>query len=481
MPYFEKNTISSVARERVILSCILVVLFMIYSTWACNLPMDMSPDEHMRIKVPLYILEHGCLPLGWDTEIRDALWGTSYGFSVYGSSLFALPFMTFAKITIGTEASLVIAARISGCVLACGSIICIYEIARELGFTFSRRLIAVIFFALLPQFVFLTAYFNSEQLELFSISLVVLCLLKGCKNNWHFSDCAKLGVALGILVLSYYFAYGAILASIVYYYGTVHGKRRCGVIVEPAWKSYLVKPLVVFLAASVIAGWFFVRNFLLYSGDFIGMSTSSMTSERYATEGFKPSQRITAASMGLSPLSLFDGSYNGSNWAIGVLDSFVGNFGYLTIYVGNTTRNIILGILLLGVVFAVVALLRFPKKNQLFVVSLMSVLFIVVTPIALSVYYSWASDYQAQGRYLISFWPIISIVAAYGWDAASSCLSDVCCRRGVLYPEEPRAQVCCLVRKIAALVPYVAVAVYIAVFIRVFYNLIVPYCFGSVL
>ena len=44
------------------------------------LPLNGGPDEEMRYLIPQYIYRHGTLPHGGDPEIRNKLWGISYGF-----------------------------------------------------------------------------------------------------------------------------------------------------------------------------------------------------------------------------------------------------------------------------------------------------------------------------------------------------------------------------------------------------------------
>ena len=57
---------------------------------------------------------------------------------------------------------------------------------------------------------------------------------------------------------------------------------------------------LIVAVAAVCAGWWFVRNGILYHGDILGMHTSSEYAQMYAREDLKPSNRITPQSMGMS-------------------------------------------------------------------------------------------------------------------------------------------------------------------------------------
>ena len=43
----------------------------------------------------------------------------------------------------------------------------------------------------------------------------------------------------------------------------------------------------------ILAAWWFIRNAILYDGDFLGMNASSVCAEKYAKPAYKPSQKQT--------------------------------------------------------------------------------------------------------------------------------------------------------------------------------------------
>ncbi len=459
---------------------LLVACFALYAWWACNLPQTMAPDERMRYFVPTFIYENGCLPLGDDPAIRDEVWGTSYGFSVYGSSLLAVLFMSVAGFFGATGQSLLIAARFTSVLFSVGSVfLCLRIGARLFPRVVTAKFMLALFVGLLPQFVFISSYFNSDAMEVFCVALVVYCWLRGGQSHWRWGDCVFLGFALGLTALSYYYAYGAILASIfVYYASTCAVRKKDGAKADGAAVSYVCKPLLIFLVAFAIAGWFFVRNVLLYNGDFFGMTASSVTAEMYAQDNLKPSNRVTPRADGMSILDMLWGVHGGLNWLSSTIKSFVGIFGYMYIPLGKTTYYVYFALLGIGLLLSFICLLlcamRLSTQKKVFIIGL-SVLIIV--PCALSIYYSWASDYEPQGRYLFAaLVPImIAIVTGYLWIA-----SLFTSRRLKRDKQIAQAQPACV--NVAQIVlPCALMAVWLFLFVWVFATRIVIECIGPVL
>lgn len=459
---------------------LLVACFALYAWWACNLPQTMAPDEQMRYLVPTFIYENGCLPLGDDPAIRSELWGTSYGFSVYGSSLLAALFMSVAGLFGATGQSLLIAARFTSVLFSVGSVfLCLRIGARLFPRVVTAKFMLALFVGLLPQFVFISSYFNSDAMEVFCVALVVYCWLRGGQSHWRWGDCVFLGFALGLTALSYYYAYGAILASIFVYYVGMHvARKKDGAKADSAVVSYVCKPLLVFLVAFAIAGWFFVRNALLYNGDFIGMSTSSATSELYGLDYLKPSSHLMPRIEGFTVIDMLVSDYNNMNWAVMTAKSFVGIFGYMNIMLGMTTYKVYFAILGIGVIAALLCLVfkmrGFSSQQKTFVIGLIA---LIIIPCVLSIYYSWASDYQPQGRYLFAaLVPImIAIVAGYLWIA-----SLFTSRRPKRDKQIAQARPACV--NVAQIVlPRALMAVWLFLFVWVFATRIVIECIGPVL
>ena len=61
-----------------------LICLLVYLAGACTLPIQQSPDEVIRLAVPFYIAQNGCLPNGFAESIRSNLWGISYASSHMG-------------------------------------------------------------------------------------------------------------------------------------------------------------------------------------------------------------------------------------------------------------------------------------------------------------------------------------------------------------------------------------------------------------
>lgn len=431
--HFIKNKLHNKYDKRqitrgVIVFLVLTAIFILYCSWSSVLPVSQSPDEEMRLDVPKFIIDNGFLPRGDDPAIRNEIWGISYAFNVYGSSLIAVPFMLVAKVVSGSLASIYFAARVANNLLCILALFYVYRLSRKVGLQFISSIFAVILLGLWPQFAFLASYFNSEGLEFLSTIMVVFYAYSAKTNNFEYKSCVKWGLAIGILALSYYYAYGAIIASVIYYYGCAIKERKN--LENPKRVSkerFILKPLVIFLSAFLVAGWFFIRNAILYNGDFFGMNASSQAAEQYGSGWHKPSQRSTFKKLGFSIISMFNKDTVDvlpcSPWIVFTAKSCVGTFGYFTIHLSEKLFYgyvlLVLPALLLGIV-----LLFFKCVYKKKILDFVSVVLIIIVPFFLSMYYSYSSDWQPQGRYIMAGFPVLTIVVAYGWQTVFSKLAS---------------------------------------------------------
>lgn len=410
-------------RHRVLLDLVLPALCLaVCVAWASCLPVDQAPDEYMRTPIPLYILQHGELPLGSAPEIRNEIWGSSYGYTPYGTSLLSVVFGWVAGALGAGEAGVLFAFRLPSCLFVAAAVLVCEKVGRRLFASPVAPYAFGAFVGFLPQVVFLGSYLNQDSMTIFATALVLHAWLVGIDRRWDLGSALLLGVALGVLALSYYFAYGFVLLSIVVY--VVSGARmvREG---QARTRSLALHALVVFAVAMVVGGWFFVRNFLLYDGDLFGRSASSRLAEQYAMPGYRPSDHPTPQSNGVGVLEMVRGPYGGTRWWATTAKSFIGAFGYMTEYLSYKVYAGYALVLGVGVVLSPVYLLRGRRVRHkaLVIGSLVACALIVV---GLDVYYSWAVDYQPQGRYLMGALVLLMLLAAAGVDALACGL----CRRG---------------------------------------------------
>ena len=68
-------------KEKYIKIAFILLVLIMTLTWAIIQPNNEGPDEGMKMDICKYIANHGRLPHGGEEEIRNPIWGISYGFT----------------------------------------------------------------------------------------------------------------------------------------------------------------------------------------------------------------------------------------------------------------------------------------------------------------------------------------------------------------------------------------------------------------
>ena len=107
------------------------------------------------------------------------------------------------------------------------------------------------------------------------------------------------------------------------------------------YTDFVKKGLLVCVIVLLLAAWWFIRNAILYHGDFLGRETSSACAELYARAKYKPSNSKTFQKKGDSMLCMifYRPVYLEHDWLVTVLYSFVGAFGYNRIYLSKMKQD----------------------------------------------------------------------------------------------------------------------------------------------
>lgn len=388
-----------------------VVLFVIYIfglcfSWSISTEYDSAPDELMKYDVCKYICSNLKLPHGGDESIRNPTWGLSYAFTPILSYMFSAVFMRIAMLITQNEFYIVVAARFVSVLCMVGYAITCIKIANKL-FKGIYKWLFIVMVTLLPQLVYLGSYINNDSLALLSISIIIYGWILGLEKNWDWKSCIIMAIGIGICALSYYNAYGYILCSVIIYFASSYMKKI-------KIKEFLKKGIVITIIACAIAGWWFVRNFILYDGDFLGINVSREYGEMYAMEPYKPSNRETPAHQNVSlKYMLVD-----MKWFKITKSSFIGRFGYMTVPLSKTIYKCYESVLLLGLIGIVVGWIKIfiqkmrkknknesekqrkRKQNEKILWNMIMIISCII-PIILSLYYSYFSDFQPQGRYIM--------------------------------------------------------------------------------
>jgi len=415
-----------------------------------RLPVNMAPDEYMRYDLTHWIFEHNALPRGDNPEIINELWGYSYGFTPYLSSIISVVFMKLAAICFGAsnETAMIVAARMVSVLAGTGTVFLGLKIGNLCFGNRKYGIFYAVLMGMLPQFVFLSSYLNCDSIAVFTVTLILYYWLGGIKKHWETRSCIKLGIAIGLCALSYYFAYAYILCSIFLFFLT--GCRDH--VFDGKKKILFFRAGIIFLTAFLIAGWFFIRNYILYDGDFLGMEATSRCAEIYAQEEFKPSKHWTYRSASYSILDMLFMS----KWIPGTVTSFFAVFGYKTIVVPYTYYIGYLLILCFGIVFFIKTFIGLRSDQR--IVFLCGIAACVIT-VCISIYSSWSRDYQSQGRYIMEILPVLMLMCAYGYQSADC-----------IFMEKWK------IHNVSS----IAFVIWILMFVRIFIGYCIPLCMGGI-
>ena len=355
-------------------------------------PINMGPDEKMKMDICTYIASHNSLPHGGDEAIRDQIWGISYGFTPILSYIVGGIFIKISNIFSQDIHIQYVSARLVSVI--CYSIMSIFiiKIAEKLFKNIYYKWLFIMLTTILPQVLFLGSYINNDSLALMSIAIIIYSWIKGLENEWNCKTCIMLSCGLGICALSYYNAYGYILTSALLFIADF--------IAEKKYAELIKKGLIITCITLTICGWWFVRSYIIYDGDVLGLKITDEYGEKYAQDEYKPSKRTTPANNNTSLLYMLIKQ----KWLSETAKSFIGVFGGMNIYLPKACY--ILYIIFFGTGYIGYSIrfyknVKTDKKNRKD--NLLEIIFIlnIIIPIMLSIYYSYYSDFQPQGRYIM--------------------------------------------------------------------------------
>lgn len=382
-----------------------VIVFALLLIWTGVQPLESSPDEAMRYDVIRYLYRHGTLPHGGDAEIRNVLWGISYAFNPYLSGMFSAAFMRVTSIFTMDSQALLIAARMVNVFLGVGTTFLTARIGRRL-FNDGAKWLFMALVSLLPGAFFLFSYINNDGLAIFSTALIILMWARGLQDGWTMKTCIGLAIGISICTLSYYNAYGVILCSIIFFITTVLMQDEK----KSKWQFLFSRGAIIAGIVIILAGWWFIRSYIIYDGDILGMRTSSIYAQEFAIDVLKPSNRVTMQASGRSIIDMFSYVHEGwrHNWLVTVATSFIGMFGYMDVdmpFVLTKVYIAFLGVGLTSILFKVkegIFTLRQDNRWRKETIFRWCMIIAIMIPCVLLIYYAYCNDLQAQGRYLMS-------------------------------------------------------------------------------
>lgn len=341
------------------------------------------PDEVNRFKVVSFICRHGRLPHGADPEVLLDGFGASYAFQPMLTYIIQGFLLRFLKLFTADGQVLLVAARMVNVLFGVLMAYFVRQTARLLWENTYLQWTFTVMTVFLPQNIFLHSYVNTDSMAMLAVSVICYGLLRARRSDYDRKDCVLLAAGIILCAMSYYNAYGIILAAmVVFALRYVHiggqnggaesagampggvpgakkaagsaipgtqkaagngipgtqkamgsaipssdgtGPARTGLWVE--WRPLLRKGTFISAIVLLGIGWWFLRNGLLYGGDIIAMDARRECAVRTAAEAFNPLTRFTYQRAGI-PLAdmLFETDYIPL-----VLDSFIAMFGAMNL------------------------------------------------------------------------------------------------------------------------------------------------------
>lgn len=383
-----------------------VIYFGLFSIIALSLlirqPFGSPPDEANRLMIPRYIMEHGNLPNGYDESIRISSYGFSYAFQPILPYIIQGWAMRLARFADSWTTLFYIARSVN---FVFGLIMAVFVLLLSREWFQDRRFAWLFSFLItfLPQSVFMHTYVNTDSCCLMSTTIMLYGLTRGLKDGFSWSSSTVMSIGIIFCALSYYNAYGYILSCIllfvVYFLTRREGKLH--------FERKRFFKMGLFISALVLTGisWWFIRSAILYDGDFLGLNARDYCASLYAIPEVNPTTRETWQNQGYTVFQML----KQSNFLELSRMSFIGMFGSMSIPISPWVYRFYRLMLTGGVILSAVIPLKTTKlKEKLFferkgleIFFHANLIFCILMPLLLSIWYSYATDYQPQGRYLL--------------------------------------------------------------------------------
>lgn len=360
-------------------------------------PFGDPPDEMARFLIPQYIATHGTIPNGYDESIRIFGYGFSYGFQPILPYMIQGYLLYICKFFVKAEYHYLIARFVD---LGFG-IITAYASLKLGKLWFEDDRFAWLFAAFvtfLPESIFMHTYINTDSCCMMSVSLMLLGLTMGLKDK--FSLKASLIMSAGIIccALSYYNAYGYIVMCVLVFFASFIYKKDGKLQYDV--KNAFRKAGMITLVVLAFSAWWFIRSAILYDGDMFGLKTRDVCASMYALPQFHPDSKVTWQSQGYSLIDML------------IKSDFI-NLSYLTFVAAYRQTDIIAPrsvyalykaffvITLTGSIIGIFIKEKTSSNKALKIFININLFVCMVLPAILSAYYSYTSDYQPQGRYIL--------------------------------------------------------------------------------
>lgn len=356
------------------------------------------PDEYFRMLIPKYICDHGTLPTGLEEEVRITGCGFSYG--LYNTLPYIIQgyVMRFVSLFTDSDLALLYAGRSVNIVFGCFMAVFVYLLGKRL-FTDRRfRWLFCVAVMYLPENLFVHTYINTDSCCLLATAMILYALVWGYQEGFHVKNCVCLAIGIILCALSYYNAYGYILAAVLlfiaYYVAKENGKWRCD------FKKMITYGALVSILVIIGAGWWFVRAWFVLDGDILGLKTKEQLALLYALPETSP--LYTYQARGISIFQML----SENKFFQCLYDSFIAAYGSLCIrghYWTYFSYKLLFGAGLAGGLWSFGSFLRKKERkvNGKAVFFHINMVLCMVLPLIILIRYAYTMNYQHQGRYML--------------------------------------------------------------------------------
>ena len=350
------------------------------------------PDEEARYLVPKWIYEHGTLPTGLEAETRHAVYGEfSYAYLPGLSYIIMGYVMKLAGMLISTDPFVVmIAARCVNVLFGILTAVFIWLLARRI---FNKeRYVWLFVFAVtfLPQHLFIHTYVNTESLCMLSIAVIYHSLVRMIQDKPNTPALVEFAIGASILTLSYYNAYGVLVASVPIFISLYVCRDSDTGKIKADMTKMLRQGGIIIAIWCVLCLWWFIRQGIIFDGDFLGMKIRNATLNAVGQNILKDKgYTFIGMIMEFKPFRSAFINFVATYGSCSILGNILIYRAYKAFYV--------IGVILL----AVSAVLKHKNTDYAYKLFLHGMLLIgdIIT-VGLWLYYCYCSDYQPQGRYV---------------------------------------------------------------------------------
>jgi len=306
--------------------------------------------------------------------------------------------MRFVDLFTDSEVILLCSARTVNVVFGALMAVVVYLLSKRIFEDRRFRWLFCFVIMYMPQSLFMHTYVNTDSCCMLSAAMMVYALVKSYQEG--FSRAGNLWMSGGIILcaLSYYNAYGYILSCILLLIAYFFVKKDGRISYD--YKAMLKNGLFISVIVLLGIGWWFIRSYVVLDGDILGLATREEMAIQYAIPEVNPLYMQTYSDRGYSVWEMMQENHT----LDGAFTSFVAAYGSMSLYSNIWFYRVYKLLFGAGLVGCLYYLFNRKERDKLTGKKLFfhsNMIFCIIMPIFLMLYYAYTMDYQHQGRYIL--------------------------------------------------------------------------------